>query len=425
MATSTTLLQQNVDDIVNKYNNLNINQGKIPSSSHIQVELKNINGYKDGYGDDFSNELPETTRKRFDKYGIDISKGYPKRPEQLTLFLDDSIRARDQIFKKLKENYIERGKNADPEKKALFAKVKEVKHLTKFIGTELVGIQIEDLNEKELDELALLISERIVVFFRNQDLSPQKQLEIGNFYSSGNVEKHPLAGQVPLKDVDGPTGITTIWGKFNRKDQTVDFRQKGGRLWHTDLDHLNPAITHLHLDAIPKTGGDTAWSSGYAAYDKLSSDFQKFLDGKVAIHKSAHKYIDRNDLLSGGKHTETEHPLVVTHPVTGWKALFVNRSHTVRIKDLEPEESSLILNYLYDILEKNLDIQVRFNWTSSDQDRNLGASAIWDNRVSVHYAVDDYNDEEDPRHGTRVTSLGATPVFIEGSKSQRESLGLN
>jgi alpha-ketoglutarate-dependent taurine dioxygenase len=423
MTAVTATIQQNVDDIVSKYHKLNISSGK-SSNPTVEVELKNINGYKDGFGDDFSSELPESTRKRFEKYGIDISEGYPKRPEQLTLFLDDAERIKNELNKSLEENYIERGKNADKEKKALFAKAKEVKHLTKYVGTELVGVQLQDLNEKELDELALLVAERVVVFFRNQDLAPQKQLEIGEFFSN-EVEKHPLAGQVPLPGVKGSSGITTIWGKFNRKDKDVNFRQKGGKIWHTDLDHLNPALTHLHLDSIPQSGGDTAWTSGYAAYDKLSPDFQKFLDGKVAIHRSAHKYIDRNDLLSGGSHTLTEHPLVVTHPVTGWKALFVNRGHTVRIKDLEPAESDLILQYLFDVLEKNLDIQVRFNWTVSEQDRELGASAIWDNRISAHYAVDDYVDSEDPRHGTRVTSLGAKPVFKEDSKSQREALGLN
>jgi alpha-ketoglutarate-dependent taurine dioxygenase len=421
--TATTTTETQANDIISELKaKLTLKSDPIPAESTIQVKLQNANGFNEGYGDDYSSELPKTTRDRFEKYGIDISKGYPKRPEKLTLFLDEAT----QIRNKPDPHFIERGVNADPEKKALFSKASDIRHLTKYVGTELVGVQVSELSEKELDELALLVSERIVVFFRNQDLSPQKQLEIGEFFGN-EVEKHPLAGQVPLPGVEGATGLTTIWGKFNRKDGDTKFKKRGGSVWHTDLDHefRGPSLTHLHLDAIPQYGGDTAWTSGYAAFDKISPEFQKFLEGKVAIHRSAHKYYDSSNILGGPKHIEREHPLVVTHPVTGWKALFVNRSHTVRIKGLEPGESKVVLDYLYDVLEKNLDIQVRFNWAAAEQDRNLGASAVWDNRVSNHYAIDDYDDEDDPRHGTRVTSLGTPPVFVPGSKSQREALGLS
>ena len=86
------------------------------------------------------------------------------------------------------------------------------------------------------------------------------------------------------------------------------------------------------------------------------------MDGKTAIYRSAHQYLDRNDPLKGPKYVEREHPIVRTHPVTGWKYLFVNRSMTVRIVGLLPEESDLILNYLYSVIETNRDIQVRWSW---------------------------------------------------------------
>ena len=89
---------------------------------------------------------------------------------------------------------------------------------------------------------------------------------------------------------------------------------------------------------------------------------QRFLDGKTAIYRSAHQYLDRNDPLKGPKYVEREHPIVRTHPVTGWKYLFVNRGMTVRIVGLLPEESDLILNYLFSIIETNRDIQVRWSW---------------------------------------------------------------
>jgi alpha-ketoglutarate-dependent taurine dioxygenase len=383
----------------------------------IPVEIKNPNGYSEGFGDNYLEHLPPTTRARLTKYNVDLSKGYPERPTNIPTFLDDAYKIRD----KPNENYIDRGKNADPEKKALFAKVKEVRHLTKYIGTELVGVQIQDLSEQELDELALLVAERVVVFFKNQDLSPQKQLEIGNFYSSDNVEVHPMAAHIP-----GLPGTTVVWAKFNKRNQETIYSKGVFTGLHTDLVHeVNPAgITHLHIDSIPPAGGDTVWVSGYAAYDKLSPAFKKFLDGKKVVQISGHRYLERDNLTGGPKHIERESPLVVTHPVTGWKSLNINPSMTVRIVGLEPQESALVLKYLNDVYDSNLDIQVRFNWQDK-QDFSLGASAIWDNRISQHAPVNDYLDSKDNRHAVRVSSLSYPLKFVEGSKSQREALNLD
>ncbi|ODV98529.1 hypothetical protein PACTADRAFT_64612 [Pachysolen tannophilus NRRL Y-2460] len=361
--------------------------------------------------------LPETTRKRFEKYGVDISKGYPTRPDKnsIPVYVDEAFAIRNEDY-----NFVDRGKFADPEKKALFGAAKEVKHLTKHIGTEIVGLQLQDLNDKQKDELALLIAERIVVFFRDQDLSPQKQLELGHYW--GQVEVHAQTSQVP-----GLPGITVIWGDYMKK-HGLPIRYKNAKIgtnqWHTDLvhEHQPAGITHLHNDAIPDVGGDTQWSSGYAAYDKLSPALQKFLDGKKAVYVSAHSYLDRNDPFSGPKKIERIHPLVRTHPVTGWKSLFINKPMTKRIVGLEPAESDLILDYLCKVFESNLDIQVRFNWKPSKP--GLGTSALWDNRVSQHSSVWDHEGKE-PRHGTRVTSLAEIPFFDPNSSSQREALGLS
>lgn len=384
--------------------------------------------YKGGSGDSWIDHLPASTRQRFEKHGIDLSRGYPVRPpiEKIPKFIDEAYAVRDHDYP-----FIERGKNADPEKKALFGAAKEVKHLSKFVGTELVGIQLNDLTDQQKDELALLVAERIVVFFRDQDLAPQKQLELGKYW--GQLEIHPQAPRVPL----GEGGLTVIWPDYNKRSGLpMTFRNSrvGNSIFHSDDVHeKNPAgITHLYLDAIPDIGGDTVWASSYGAYDKLSPAFQKFLDGKTAIFRSAHQYADRENPLRGAKYIEREHPIVRTHPATGWKALFVNRSMTVRIVGLEPDESKLILEYLFDVYEKNLDIQVRFNWRPTKP--GFGTAAIWDNRVSQHSAVpfldSDYDYElrgkgkKDERHGTRSISLAEVPFFDPNSKSQREALGL-
>lgn len=392
-----------------------------PEDSNTITVKKSL--VKGGFENNFIEHLPENSRKRFEKAGIDLSKGYPERPstEEIPFYLDDAFKTRDSDYP-----YIPRGKNADPEKKALFAAADKVVNLTKYIGTELIGVQLKDLNEQQLDELALLIAERVVVFFRDQDLSPQKQLEIGKFF--GEPEVH---NQVP--HVPGLPGTTVLWPAHRTLEaktakEKPNFRNPGGASrWHTDLVHeKRPAgITHLHNDQIPEVGGDTLWASGYAAYDKLSPAFQEFLDGKTAIYVSAHTYIDRNDPLKGPQYIEREHPLVRTHPVTGWKSLWVNRSMTSRIVGLEPKESAQILEYLYRIYEDNEDLQVRFRWQSLEPIKpGNGVSALWDNRVSQHNAVWDY-EEKEPRHGTRVSSLAEVPYFDPSSVSQRKALKLD
>jgi alpha-ketoglutarate-dependent taurine dioxygenase len=186
------------------------------------------------------------------------------------------------------------------------------------------------------------------------------------------TQKQPQGPQVP-----GVLGVTVIWPDLQAADRGgASFRRPGGASsWHSDLVHeRQPAgITHLHNDTVPPVGGDTLWASGYGAYEKLSPSFRAFIDGKTAIYRSAHPYLDRERPEEGPKFIEREHPIVRVHPATGWKALWVNRSMTVRIVGLDKAESDLILGYLYDVYERSVDIQVRFRWTP-------GTSALWDNR---------------------------------------------
>jgi alpha-ketoglutarate-dependent taurine dioxygenase len=100
-------------------------------------------------------------------------------------------------------------------------------------------------------------------------------------------------------------------------------------------------VTHLHNDTIPKVGGDTLWASGYAAYEKLSPEFRKIIDGRQAVYRSAHPYLDRENPTAGPKYVERTHPLVRVHPATGWKALWVNRAMTSHIGGLDKAESDV------------------------------------------------------------------------------------
>ena len=126
--------------------------------------------------------LPEPARKRLEKAGIDLSNGYPYRPAK-PLYIDDVFKIRDYD-----REHVDPGSRADPEKKALLSAAKEVIHLTAHIGTEIVGLQLKDLTDQQKDELGLLIAERSVVFFRDQDISPQEQKALGEWY--GEIEIH-------------------------------------------------------------------------------------------------------------------------------------------------------------------------------------------------------------------------------------------
>jgi hypothetical protein len=126
--------------------------------------------------------LPETARDRLEKAGIDLSDGYPYRPAK-PIYLDDVYEVRNH-----QRDHVDAGARADKSKSSLLSAAKEIIHLTSHIGTEIVGLQLKDLTDQQKDELALLIAERSVVFFRDQDISPQQQKALGEYY--GEIEIH-------------------------------------------------------------------------------------------------------------------------------------------------------------------------------------------------------------------------------------------
>ena len=137
----------------------------------------------------------------------------------------------------------------------------------------------------------------------------------------------------------------------------------------------------LYLHTVPEVGGDTIFSSMYAAYDALSAPMKAYLEGMSAVHDGEPVYRPIvND--PSKKFPCSTHPVVRTHPVTGKKCLFVNQSYTTHIVGVPKEESAAILNYLF-LHCTNPNFQVRFRWTPR-------AVAFWDNRCTQHLAVWDY-----------------------------------
>jgi taurine dioxygenase len=157
----------------------------------------------------------------------------------------------------------------------------------------------------------------------------------------------------------------------------------------------------LYLQEVPPVGGDTLFASMYAAYEALSEPIKRLLETLTAVHDGAHYYRDRyGDRPREGGYPRAEHPVVCTHPVTGRRLLFVNRSFTTHVPALSPAESDAILELLYRHIETP-EFQCRFSWRP-------GSVAFWDNRCVQHQAIWDYYPQR--RHGHRVTIQGERPV---------------
>jgi taurine dioxygenase len=160
----------------------------------------------------------------------------------------------------------------------------------------------------------------------------------------------------------------------------------------------------LHLTQVPETGGDTLFANMYAAYEALSAPLKTLVTGLTAVHASEHvyrgRYSDRGVDDANKAYPQAVHPVVRTHPETGRKALYVNRTFTTRINELSQEESDALLDLLFRHCE-HINFQIRFRWERNDV-------AFWDNRCAMHRAVWDYWPRE--RKGRRVTIKGDRPT---------------
>lgn len=150
--------------------------------------------------------------------------------------------------------------------------------------------------------------------------------------------------------------------------------QERANTWHTDVTFTPdfPKGSLLAMQVCPDKGGDTLWSNQYAAYEGLSPAVRDLVDGLEAEHGRP------------GLTGTTTHPVVLTHPETGRRALFVNRGWATRIVGVSPIESRNLLTMLYEHTERP-EYAVRWHWHEGD-------AALWDNRCTMHYAVNDYDD---------------------------------
>jgi taurine dioxygenase len=234
------------------------------------------------------------------------------------------------------------------------------------------------------------LAENIVIFFRDQHITPQQHLAFGRLF--GELHVHPAAPHEP-----GEPALMKIYADKNSP-------RANGEGWHTDVscDLEPPMGSILYIKQCPPHGGDTLFASMYAAYDALSDRMKTYLNGLTAVHDGEPVYrglYANTGVADKPSYPRAEHPVVRTHAVTGKKALYVNRGFTNHIVGIPRDESDAILAYLYQHAENPL-FQCRFRWTEN-------AIAFWDNRCSQHRAMWDYWPHT--RSGNRVTVKGERP----------------
>jgi taurine dioxygenase len=263
------------------------------------------------------------------------------------------------------------------------------------IGAEVHGVDLSrPLSESMIAKLRALWLEHLVLFFRDQDVNAAQYFAFAQRF--GQPVEYPFLKGLP----DFPCINEVI----KREHERVNF----GGVWHSDTTYLSrpPMATFLLAREIPPVGGDTMFANMYLAYETLSEGMRRLVDGLVALSTSSKAEISntREDRIRDAGRGDVvemiaEHPVVRTHPETGRKALYVNRAHTLRFKDMTEAESAPLLEYLYNHQVRPEGV-CRFRWSP-------GALALWDNRCAQHYPVNDYHGHLRVMH--RITLEGDRP----------------
>lgn len=276
----------------------------------------------------------------------------------------------------------------------------DISPLSPALGAEVSGVDLSrPVDDAAADEIRRAFAAHLVLFFRDQVLTPESQVAFAGLF--GPVGTYPFAKPIPEHG--------QVIAIIKEPQQTTNF----GGIWHTDTPYLeHPSLgSVLYAREVPDCGGDTMWANGYRAWETLSEGLRAVLEPLNAVQSAAkNKAKLRADHLKDGSmrgHNEgtmdlqqAEHPVARTHPVTGRKALYVSPAHTTHFVGWTEEESAPLLDYLYRHItaEENC---CRFRWTR-------GAVAVWDNRCSLHYPLNDYHGRRREMH--RVTIEGECPA---------------
>jgi taurine dioxygenase len=278
----------------------------------------------------------------------------------------------------------------------------EIRPLTPHIGAEIRGI---DLRQRPDDQIIRQIYqtwlEHLVLVFPDQELSQEDMLQVtGYFGELGHLDRpakfHPPGFSRMLP------GIMLI-SNIRENGEPIGALPDGEMMFHHDMIHkeIPSKATLLYSVEIPSQGGDTLLASGYAAYETLDPAIRGRLEGKRALHHYNYGSTQRGDDRGVEAFNECVHPVFRTHEETGRKAVYVNRLMTVKVTDMAPAESELLLNSLFDQAEKP-----EFVYTHAWRKGDL---LLWDNRCSSHARTDFPSGER--RLMLRTTVVGTTRPY--------------
>lgn len=265
------------------------------------------------------------------------------------------------------------------------------------LGAEITGVDLP--KDAPWDEIQAAFLKYSVLVIRAQSLAPADLMRVGARF--GEPCFYPF--------VTGIEGYPYIFEVVKEENETVNF---GGN-WHSDTTYLAqpPAATLLYALETPSHGGDTLFANTAAAYDALSEGMRALADKLVGVNSASLKVTGgrrkMHSTIGGMKvhdtekadEYEAEHPVVRTHPETGRKALYLSRSHTIRFKDMNEEESRPLIDFLQ-AHQTRPEFTCRVRWAP-------GTLTIWDNRCTQHSAVNDYHGRR--RRMQRLTVGAQTP----------------
>lgn len=269
----------------------------------------------------------------------------------------------------------------------------KVAPLSAALGVEVTDVQLAELEGASLDTLKQAVYENGVAVIRDQQLSPEQHIAFAKRW--GGIDVNPF-----FPTNSGWPEIAEV-----RKSETQRVNIGGG--WHTDhsYDEIPAMGSILVARELPPSGGDTLFASMGAVYDSLSDGLKQTLGTLRAVHSADHIYqpggfyskTDQAEELTGQElSTRAVHPVVIRHPITGRKLLYVNAGFTLHFEGWTREESLPLLAYLCDLGARE-EFQCRVEWQP-------GSVAIWDNRATWHLAMNDYHGHRRVMH--RITLSG-------------------
>jgi taurine dioxygenase len=272
-----------------------------------------------------------------------------------------------------------------------------ITRLTPNIGAVVGNIDLSQrLDDEQVAAVRNALLAHQVIFFEDQHLTPVQHRDFAARF--GALHTHPLYPGVP----EAPELFTLDNHAGNPTDNDA---------WHTDVTFIEtpPMASILYAKSLPADGGDTLWSNMRVAFEALSRPMREFLSMLDAVHDFARGFPARRTVAQNAgedkyakavaENPPVVHPVVRTHPETHEDGLFVNYGFTAKIVGLRRKESDALLNLLFEHIQKP-EFQVRWRWKPN-------AIAFWDNRVTQHYAVNDYLPNRRIMH--RATVLGDRP----------------